>query len=118
MLVTDVDTIVCDDCFDVSVYKDDTAIVLNEVELKELHEALNEWVAENNIVRVELVAHRLKALWRKPMRRYFSKILKFKDDNGKLQSMVVTYEIQKDLTVRMTPESWEEYLKVKRCENG
>lgn len=56
MLVTDVDTIVCDDCFDVSVYKDDTAIVLNEVELKELHEALNEWVAENNIVRVELVA--------------------------------------------------------------
>ena len=56
MLVTDVDTIVCDDCFDVSVYKDDTAIVLNEVELKELHEALNEWVAENNIVKVELVA--------------------------------------------------------------
>ena len=56
MLVTDVDTIVCDDCFDASVYKDDTAIVLNEVELKELHEALNEWVAANNIVKVELVA--------------------------------------------------------------
>ncbi len=56
MLVTDVDTIACDGCFDVSVYKDDTAIVLNEVELKELHEALNEWVAANNIVRVELVA--------------------------------------------------------------
>jgi len=52
----------------------------------------------------------------KKLRRYFGKILKFKDDNGKLQSMFVTYEIQKDLTVRMTPESWEEYLKVKRCE--
>lgn len=53
MLVTDVDTIVCEDFFD---YRNDTAIVLNEVELKELHEALNEWVAENNIVKVELVA--------------------------------------------------------------
>jgi len=37
-------------------YDSDVAIVVNEVELKELHEALNEWVAENNIVKVELVA--------------------------------------------------------------
>ncbi len=46
------------------------------------------------------------------------KRIRFKDDKGKLHAMIVTYIRSENLTYRMIPKDWEEYLKVKRCENG
>ena len=37
-------------------YANDVCIVLSKAELNELHLALNEWVAQNNIVKVQTVA--------------------------------------------------------------
>ncbi len=39
-----------------SWYKNDAVIILTQNELKELHIALNEWIENNNIVRVQTVA--------------------------------------------------------------
>lgn len=46
------------------------------------------------------------------------KRIKFKDGKGKLHAMIVTYIKSESRTYRMIPKDWEEYLKVKRCENG
>ena len=37
-------------------YKNDNYIILSDMELSELHTALNEWVENNNIVKVQTVA--------------------------------------------------------------
>ena len=45
-----------DDIFDPTYYKNDVVLVLTQHEIYELHAALGEWVAQNNIVRVQNVA--------------------------------------------------------------
>lgn len=51
-----IDDVLYDDCFDSSTYKNDVVLVLTQYEVDELHTALNEWVQQHNIVRVQTVA--------------------------------------------------------------
>lgn len=37
-------------------YEGDNCIILSDMELSELHNALNEWIESNNIVKVQTVA--------------------------------------------------------------
>lgn len=51
-----IDDVLYDDCFDSNPYKNDVVLVLTQYEIDELHSALNEWVQQHNIVRVQTVA--------------------------------------------------------------
>lgn len=58
-----------------SWYKNDVVIILTQNEIKELHIALNEWIENNNIVRVQTVAK---------INNDISKYLNIRNDEGEL----------------------------------
>ena len=48
--------VLSDDWLDSSPYKNDVVLILTQYEIDELHTALNEWIQQHNIVRVQTVA--------------------------------------------------------------
>lgn len=51
-----IEDVMFDDCFDTQPYENDVCFILTQNEIGELHLALNEWIDNNNIVRVQGVA--------------------------------------------------------------
>ena len=61
MIIDKTSEIACDD-YTVEIAADDTCLVLNGMELDELVICMEEWVAQNNIIKVQTVARLLSLI--------------------------------------------------------